>query len=409
MSARRRYAIFLTAAALSVAGIVYASVTNDLLAKFSQLEQQYNLPGGILSKIAKVESGGNASASTGNAVGMFQFMPATWLRVTSALYGSARPLAARTDPYLSAEATAFMLAQTRSQLGGQIQAVTSDMTTGLYLGHLLGAAGASKFLWYLKNSPNTIVASVFARETPGNAPFLGRGQNFIQSFNTIAARLGSGGITNVSGYNGSAIDPNSARIMDAAGLSYLSQTYNGPVPTTDPNYTYQTDWNTPLSQSQQLPTLSTQSAQTSNASYQTGVISQLPDSLQSLLSSATGSIQLSDFFSTTTYSNDSSSSAPQPYYNFSALLNSNTPEGAASGSPVVVDATAAQATSLQGSEYRLNDSSVRIAAFGPEGTFPTAFDDSAPPASDTSNMNALQSILVSLKSMLQSWLAQLQG
>lgn len=242
-----------------LAGLAYADTITSLNTVFSQIEQIYNLPPGILAKIAHVESGGNPNATGGNAAGLFQWLPGSWIGASRALFcNSANSdqtecgglnVNKRFSPVTSAKVTAFALAQARDRIGGLIQQAGVDMTLGLYMSHFLGIAGAQHFLQAYIQSPNALAASIFPREASANPSVFG-GRTLAQLLNYEANKL--------------QVAPPSINIAgnysDANGIS-LAYSYAdvapgdfypaGYVAPKDTYYTYPTTY-TPANQSQGL-------------------------------------------------------------------------------------------------------------------------------------------------------------
>ena len=93
--------------------------------KFTQLEQQFNLPEGLLRSVATTESGGNQFAVSGaGAKGLFQFMDAT-----------AKDMGLRGgdvfDPEKSASAAAKYLSQLLKQTGGNLHEAVAAYNWGI--------------------------------------------------------------------------------------------------------------------------------------------------------------------------------------------------------------------------------------------------------------------------------------
>ncbi|MGX1958456.1 transglycosylase SLT domain-containing protein [Serratia proteamaculans] len=93
--------------------------------QFSQLEQQFNLPSGLLRSVATTESGGNQFAVSGaGAKGLFQFMDAT-----------AKDMGLRGgdvfDPEKSASAAAKYLSQLLKQTGGNLHEAIAAYNWGI--------------------------------------------------------------------------------------------------------------------------------------------------------------------------------------------------------------------------------------------------------------------------------------
>lgn len=88
---------------------------------FAGLEQQYGLPGGILSAVSQTESGGNPNAvSPKGAQGLFQFMPET-----AKQYG-----VDTSDPQSSAEGGAKYLADLMKLSGGDLDSTLASYNFG---------------------------------------------------------------------------------------------------------------------------------------------------------------------------------------------------------------------------------------------------------------------------------------
>ncbi len=178
---------------------VFASTSINEI--FFQLESQYQLPSGILAKVAHVESGGNPNArnASTDAVGLFQWIPKSWLYASRALYGQSLDLGIRQSPVTSAKVTAFSLAQIKARNGGLIQQAGVDMTLGIYLGHFLGQAGGARFLQAYIQNPNANAASIFPLEARYN-PAVFRAGTLAQVLNGIANKLRVAGVSiNISG------------------------------------------------------------------------------------------------------------------------------------------------------------------------------------------------------------------
>lgn len=254
----RRSVVFVALGFFLVAGVALAATALDqrILDKFAEQEKQYQLPSGILAKIAWVESKNNISAraQTSSATGLFQWLNNSWLSATKQLYGRPKEPGERTNPFISAEVTAFALAQTRAQVGGLIKQAGIDETVGLYMGHFLGPGGAKKFLQGMIANPGApAVSGVGADQAAANRSIFYNGatpRSFSQVVNLFAEKLKSPGVKEFSNYQGTYADSSLAgRIMDTQGAAGLARSYTGPMPPPDPNY----DYSAPLSQQQCQP------------------------------------------------------------------------------------------------------------------------------------------------------------
>ena len=179
---------------------VFADVSINQV--YTEIETQYKLPQGVLAKIANAESRGDPNARAkppSTAVGLFQWIEDSWLRVTKALYGASLHLDSRTDPVTSAKVTAFSLAQARDKNGPLIEQAKIDMSLGLYMGHFLGPAGAAVFLTAYIQNPNANAASIFPKEAQYN-PTVFSSRTLAEILNERASKLKVAGVTiNVAG------------------------------------------------------------------------------------------------------------------------------------------------------------------------------------------------------------------
>jgi len=236
------------------AAVAYADTTINQV--FAQLEQEYQLPAGILAKVANIESGGNPNAGSPNAAyGLFQWQPASWYAASAALYRTGPlDLSKRSDPVTSAKVTAFALADARSKTGNLIQQANIDMTLGLYMSHFLGIGGATKFLQAYIQNPSAPAASLFPREAAANQSVFGS-RTLGQVLAATAQKLQvSSASINISGNfadgNGVSLAYSDA---DVAAKDFMPK---GFVPPPDTSHTYPTTY-TPLPN----PSLQTPSSQ----------------------------------------------------------------------------------------------------------------------------------------------------
>ena len=172
--------------------------------QFSKLEQQYQLPTGILAKIAMVESGGNPNlgSRSSSALGMFQWLTDSWKQASYALFGHVMDPSRRTDPALSAHVTAFSLAQSKAKLGSLITQAKVDMTVGLYMSHFLGQGGASQFFSAYQQNPGAIGATLFSKAAGANRNVFyngGQARSLSEIVNFFSKKLGSAGVPNIAG------------------------------------------------------------------------------------------------------------------------------------------------------------------------------------------------------------------
>lgn len=223
-------------------------MSEAVLAKFAEMEKQYQLPSGVMAKIAKIESNGNAQALNGStqAGGIFQWIPRYWPDAARKAIpdspGALNPQN-RFNPFIASEVTAYNLAYIRTVIGSRIQQANADLSVGLYMGHFLGAAGAGKFFAAMIQNPNANAAQIFPNEAKYNGGVFG-GRTIAGVYNYFAAKMNQPGITGVSNYDGSYTGPMTSRIMDSLGNTALSKPYAAPAqPATDSYRTYPTTYN----------------------------------------------------------------------------------------------------------------------------------------------------------------------
>ena len=191
-------------AALFILAPMIALGSTSINEQFGKLEQQYQLPTGILAKIAMVESGGNPNlgSRSSSALGMFQWLTDSWKQASHALFGTVIDPSRRTDPALSAHVTAFALAQSKAKLGSLITQAKVDMTVGLYMGHFLGQGGASQFFSAYQQNPGAIGATLFSKAASANRNVFyngGQARSLSEIVNFFAKKLGSAGVPNIAG------------------------------------------------------------------------------------------------------------------------------------------------------------------------------------------------------------------
>ncbi len=219
------------------------SMSEAVLAKFAEQERYYQLPTGVLAKIAKYESGGNANAvnpGPTKASGLFQWLAGSWYYASSQTYGSPRHPNDRFNPFIAAEVTGWALGQAKSRNGGIIQQAGVDMSVGLYMSHFLGIGGANKFFAAYIQNPNANAAQIFPVEAAANRQLFSVGSGrLVDMVNDFARKMNVPGVTNITGYNGNYDGDTTGRIMDIRGANLLSQPYRGPVPPPDPTRTFQ--------------------------------------------------------------------------------------------------------------------------------------------------------------------------
>jgi hypothetical protein len=167
----------------------------------TQLEQQYQLPSGILWKIALAENAGKATgcAPTSSACGMFQFTLSTWEADTRALHnGQPEDPSLRSDPTESAKAAAFELATIRSQIGGLITQTNVSLPAGLYLGYFLGSGGAKVLLNAYLQNPGQSACALIPPACNANKSVMAS-RSVADMINWAAQKMSASGVPNVPG------------------------------------------------------------------------------------------------------------------------------------------------------------------------------------------------------------------
>ena len=144
-----------------------------------------------LKVVAAVESGlnPNAKAKTSSASGLMQFIKSTW-RSMLERFGPKYGLDPNTSPFDPA-ANALMGAEYLKMNQKAISAYKRNPnTTDIYMGHLLGTGGASKFF---SSNPDEIAAKVMPKAAAANQPIFyekdGTPLTFSQVYDRIDGRL----------------------------------------------------------------------------------------------------------------------------------------------------------------------------------------------------------------------------
>lgn len=176
---------------------------------FPQVEQQFRLPEGYLSRVAQIESGGDPNAKNPNssATGLFQF-----IKTTADQYG-----VDPTDPVSSTVGAGKLAADNAAALQ---QALGRPPTAGeLYLAHQQGAGGAIKLLTNPDAPAASIVGADAVNLNGGNAnmsarDFAGLWMGKIDGGSGISSSpFGGGGI----GFDPALM----SELADLAGNEYL--------------------------------------------------------------------------------------------------------------------------------------------------------------------------------------------
>jgi hypothetical protein len=112
-----------------------------------------------LQTIALIESGGdkNAKAGTSSASGMFQFTEGTWKQMTKEM-GKDYSKDDRFDPKKASEVAEYFSKKQKAQI--EKSTGREAGMTDMYMGHFLGAGGASKFLKAKDQDPSQSAAAL---------------------------------------------------------------------------------------------------------------------------------------------------------------------------------------------------------------------------------------------------------
>lgn len=198
MQRRRAIAFLCTVVLLAAPATAFADTSFATL--LSQYEQEYQLPSGILWKVALAESGGNPNvcASTSSACGMFQFIVSTWETDTKALYGQPLSPSLRTNPDISARAAAYELATIKSQIGSLITQANVNLSAGLYLGHFLGSGGARTLLTAYMQNPGQSACALLPPQCASNRSIMAS-QTVSGLINWAAQKMSVSGVPNIAG------------------------------------------------------------------------------------------------------------------------------------------------------------------------------------------------------------------
>jgi hypothetical protein len=112
-----------------------------------------------LKSIALIESGGdkNAKAGTSSAGGMFQFIDSTWKANVKEM-GKDYSLEDKFDPKKAAEVAEYFSNKQKGQMEKGLGRGVNN--TDMYMGHFLGASGATKFLKAKDQDPSQSAAAL---------------------------------------------------------------------------------------------------------------------------------------------------------------------------------------------------------------------------------------------------------
>jgi hypothetical protein len=120
-----------------------------------------------LKSIALIESGGdrNAKAGTSSAGGLFQFTKGTWAEMTKEM-GKDYKDEDKFDPKKAAEVAEYFSNKQKNQMEKGLGRSTNN--TDMYMGHFLGAGGATKFLKAKDQDPNQSAAALDRKAAAAN-------------------------------------------------------------------------------------------------------------------------------------------------------------------------------------------------------------------------------------------------
>lgn len=148
-----------------------------------------------LTAFAAIESNFNpdAGASTSSAKGLFQFITGTWKSVMNR-FGKQFNVPADANIYDPLANAIMGAAFLRYDLYPSVsKVVPNPSATDLYMAHLLGPGGGSKFLRNMKANPNAIAANDFTKEAAANTPvFYAKGagpRSYAQIYAMFAAKF----------------------------------------------------------------------------------------------------------------------------------------------------------------------------------------------------------------------------
>jgi len=213
----------------------YQSSSEALNAKFAQLEQQYKLPSGYLAALANAESSMNASVCNGQACGLFQWMPKSWVDWTKQIYGTPKDLSLRKNPFIAAEVTAARARSALNKFQGLISQAKLDPKLALRAEHFFGEGDFGKFIRGYIQNPKGIAASVVPAAARANPSIFNNGSaTFVDVLNNLAKRFSAG--VALSGYSPTFVDASqNGRILDTnSATAVATGNYTGGALPADP-------------------------------------------------------------------------------------------------------------------------------------------------------------------------------
>lgn len=142
--------------------------------------KEYNINKDEMLAVAMQESSLNPNAKNKNAVGLFQFMPATWDALLKSnpqiaqQYGIGKSNSSGNDDRLNIQKSSIMYALLRQEnLAGRGGVTTGDDNVDSYIFHLLGAPTARRVLIAYKENPNSKITShISSAAFTGNKPLM---------------------------------------------------------------------------------------------------------------------------------------------------------------------------------------------------------------------------------------------
>lgn len=159
----------------------------------ARLEEEHQLPAGVLGRIARVESAGNprAKAKTSSAAGAYQWLNGSWREATERVYGRSLPLDDRYDPAIAAEVTAAWLGQEWSRVRADAVRAGIDEGLGVYLVHFLGARGAERFIrTYEENSRAPASRVMTKKQMRANASIFYDNRGNVRTLDSVTEVIG---------------------------------------------------------------------------------------------------------------------------------------------------------------------------------------------------------------------------
>lgn len=167
-----------------------AGDSSDLARVLDEAARKTGMSADLLKTFAAVESGMDPSArsKTSSALGLMQFMPATW-NETLSKYGGKYGLASNASPF-DANASALMGAEyLKSNMRLLANVRPNPNAADMYLMHLLGAGGARKFF---QADPGQLASEVLGKQATSNPElFFGNGRSLTvgEAYERIKQRV----------------------------------------------------------------------------------------------------------------------------------------------------------------------------------------------------------------------------